>query len=129
VEVANTVSTKDNQTLFQAHLFERWYDENVVSEFVRQLATHKTVVVSESPLGLLACFAGRNVIVSGRPFWAGYGLTTDMLRLNRSRALSVAELISIVMLLLSRYVDNTGQVVDPTQEWGLISASRINRLT
>lgn len=129
VKVANTVSTQDNQTLFQAHLFERWYDENVVREFVRQLATHKTVVVSESPLGLLACLAGRNVIVSGRPFWAGYGLTTDIVRVNRRRALSAAELISIVVLLLSRYVDNTGQVVDPTQQWGLISASQINRNT
>ena len=119
-DVASTVSAPSDHDLFKQHLFEPWYNPEVVKQFLERLNACDTVVVRDSPLGLLACFAGgRKVVVTGRPFWAGYGLTSDVLPLNRRRTLSSEALIALVMLVLPRYVDEAGKIIDPSQGWML----------
>lgn len=122
IEAAHALPGSPEQVMFQAHLFEPWYSTEVINAFLTQLESCKSVVVRESPLGLIACLAGRQVTVTGRPFWAGYGLTTDLMSFQRRRTLSPEALAAIVVLLLSRYIDDTGQIIDPAQGWHLPTA-------
>jgi capsular polysaccharide export protein len=51
---------------------------------------------------LLRC---RQVTVYGRPFYAGWGLTTDMMRIDRGRLLTLEELVAGALILYPRYLD------------------------
>jgi capsular polysaccharide export protein len=47
----------------------------------------------------------RQVTVYGRPFYAGWGLTTDMLPIDRGRRLTLEELVAGALILYPRYLD------------------------
>jgi len=55
--------------------------------------------------GFEALLRRRRVVVYGRPFYAGWGLTTDMAAPDRGRHLSLAELVAGVLILYPRYLD------------------------
>lgn len=55
--------------------------------------------------GFEALLRGRRVTVYGRPFYAGWGLTTDTIAIDRSRRLSLEELVAGALILYPRYLD------------------------
>ncbi len=55
--------------------------------------------------GFEALLRGRRVVVYGRPFYAGWGLTADQLPQGRARRLSLDELTAGVLILYPRYLD------------------------
>jgi capsular polysaccharide export protein len=55
--------------------------------------------------GFEALLRGRRVVVYGRPFYAGWGLTIDQLPCDRGRRLSLDELVAGVLILYPRYLD------------------------
>jgi len=55
--------------------------------------------------GFEALLRGRRVVVYGRPFYAGWGLTVDRLPCRRARRLSLDELVAGVLILYPRYLD------------------------
>jgi capsular polysaccharide export protein len=55
--------------------------------------------------GFEALLRGRRVVVYGRPFYAGWGLTTDELPCDRGRRLTLDELVAGVLILYPRYLD------------------------
>ncbi len=55
--------------------------------------------------GFEALLRGRRVVVYGRPFYAGWGLTTDLAGSDRGRRLSLEELVAGALILYPRYVD------------------------
>ncbi len=55
--------------------------------------------------GFEALLRGRRVVVYGRPFYAGWGLTTDLVPLDRGRDLTLGELVAGVLILYPRYLD------------------------
>ncbi len=66
----------------------------------------QTLHVMTSLAGFEALLRGRRVVVWGRPFYAGWGLTEDMATVpRRTRQLQLDELAAGVLLLYPRYVD------------------------
>ena len=58
-----------------------------------------------SLVGFEALMRGKNVTTYGMPFYAGWGLTTDMQRCERrSRKVTTAQLVAAVLLLYPRYI-------------------------
>jgi capsular polysaccharide export protein len=55
--------------------------------------------------GFEALLRGRRVVVYGRPFYAGWGLTIDLPPFDRGRRLSLAELVAATLILYPRYLD------------------------
>src|SRR5205085_8825006 len=55
--------------------------------------------------GFEALLRGRKVVVYGRPFYAGWGLTVDRAPIDRGRQLSLDELVAGVLILYPRYLD------------------------
>lgn len=55
--------------------------------------------------GFEALLRGKTVAVYGRPFYAGWGLTRDMMGLNRGRRLNLEELVAGTLILYPRYID------------------------
>ncbi len=55
--------------------------------------------------GFEALLRGRRVVVYGRPFYAGWGLTIDQLPQGRARRLTLDELVAGVLILYPRYLD------------------------
>ena len=55
--------------------------------------------------GFEALLRHRKVTVYGRPFYAGWGLTTDMMTIDRGRRLSLEALVAGVLILYPRYLD------------------------
>jgi len=55
--------------------------------------------------GFEALLRGRRVVVYGRPFYAGWGLTTDIAKVERGRTLAVEELVAGALILYPRYLD------------------------
>jgi len=55
--------------------------------------------------GFEALLRHRQVTVYGRPFYAGWGLTADMLAIDRGRRLSLDELVAGALILYPRYLD------------------------
>ena len=55
--------------------------------------------------GFEALLRGRRVVVYGRPFYSGWGLTVDRLPFDRGRRLSLEELVAGVLILYPRYLD------------------------
>jgi capsular polysaccharide export protein len=71
------------------------------------LARVDAVHVLTSLTGFEALLRGVPVTTHGQPFFAGWGLTTDLARRNcrRTRRLSLAQLIAGVLILYPRYMD------------------------
>ncbi len=55
--------------------------------------------------GFEALLRGRKVVVYGRPFYAGWGLTVDLAGIDRGRRLTVEELVAGALILYPRYLD------------------------
>ncbi|HJU19681.1 MAG TPA: capsular biosynthesis protein, partial [Stellaceae bacterium] len=55
--------------------------------------------------GFEALLRRRKVVVYGRPFYAGWGLTSDVAAPPRGRLLSLEELVAGVLILYPRYLD------------------------
>ena len=55
--------------------------------------------------GFEALLRGRRVVVYGRPFYAGWGLTTEFAKIDRGRRLTLEELVAGALILYPRYLD------------------------
>jgi capsular polysaccharide export protein len=55
--------------------------------------------------GFEALLRNRRVTVYGTPFYAGWGLTTDLAAIDRGRRLSLEELVAGALILYPRYLD------------------------
>ena len=55
--------------------------------------------------GFEALLRGRQVVVYGRPFYAGWGLTVDLAGIDRGRRLTLEELVAGALILYPRYLD------------------------
>lgn len=55
--------------------------------------------------GFEALLRRRRVVVHGRPFYAGWGLTEDRLPFDRGRKLGLEELVAGALILYPRYLD------------------------
>jgi capsular polysaccharide export protein len=55
--------------------------------------------------GFEALLRGRRVVVYGRPFYAGWGLTSDLTGIDRGRRLGLEELVAGALILYPRYLD------------------------
>jgi len=55
--------------------------------------------------GFEALLRGRRVVVYGRPFYAGWGLTSDLAGIDRGRRLTLEELVAGALILYPRYLD------------------------
>jgi capsular polysaccharide export protein len=55
--------------------------------------------------GFEALLRRRRVVVYGRPFYAGWGLTTDLAGTDRGRRLALEELVAGALILYPRYLD------------------------
>jgi capsular polysaccharide export protein len=84
---------------------------NFANIIVRDVST--AVILSEidelhtltSLAGFEALLRRRRVVVYGRPFYAGWGLTTDLARIDRGRRLTLEELVAGALILYPRYLD------------------------
>lgn len=97
-----------------------------VREFVDLVARHtniehllaccEEVHTLTSLAGFEALMRGRRVVVYGQPFYAGWGLTTDMNpHPRRSRRLSIDELVAGAMILYPRYLDPVSRLPCPPE--------------
>jgi capsular polysaccharide export protein len=55
--------------------------------------------------GFEALLRGRRVVVYGRPFYAGWGLTTERHPFDRGRRLTLEQLVAGTLILYPRYLD------------------------
>jgi capsular polysaccharide export protein len=55
--------------------------------------------------GFEALLRGRRVVVYGRPFYGGWGLTADVAAIDRGRRLALEELVAGALILYPRYLD------------------------
>ena len=69
------------------------------------LAVVDEVHTMTSLAGFEALLRGRRVVVYGRPFYAGWGLTVDQLPIDRGRRLTLDELVAGALILYPRYLD------------------------
>ena len=86
--------------------------------------------------GFEALLRRRRVVVYGRPFYAGWGLTTDIGAVDRGRRLILEELVAGALILYPRYLDSVIRLpcspelvmerVDHPELWrpGLLVAAR-----
>lgn len=76
------------------------------TSLVRWLDAVDAVHVLTSLAGFEALLRGREVVVHGQPFYAGWGLTRDLAPVPwRKRALTLDELVAGSLLLYPRYLD------------------------
>jgi capsular polysaccharide export protein len=84
---------------------------NFADTVIRDIST--AVILAEidelhtltSLAGFEALLRGRRVVVYGRPFYAGWGLTSDLNGINRGRRLTLEELVAGALILYPRYLD------------------------
>ncbi|MGC2201220.1 MAG: hypothetical protein WA633_13880, partial [Stellaceae bacterium] len=55
--------------------------------------------------GFEALLRGRQVVVYGHPFYAGWGLTCDIRKIDRGRHLTLEQLVAGALILYPRYLD------------------------
>lgn len=89
----------------------QWCDEVVVDAPMHQvLDAVDEVHVMTSLAGFEALLRGKVVTCHGLPFYAGWGLTTDVLSCpRRSRRLSLDELVAGALILYPLYFDRNGR--------------------
>ncbi len=71
----------------------------------RLMAVSQEIHTMTSLAGFEALLRGLRVIVYGRPFYAGWGLTTDLPPFDRGRLLSLDQLVAGALILYPRYLD------------------------
>lgn len=88
---------------------KRWCDEIVVDVSMGYLLAQVDEVHTLTSLaGFEALLRGKKVVCYGLPFYAGWGLTEDLLSLERrARKLALNELIAGVLILYPTYVSRT----------------------
>ncbi|ECQ1772764.1 capsular polysaccharide biosynthesis protein [Campylobacter coli] len=65
-----------------------------------------------STSGFDALLRGKKVVVYGKPFYAGWGLTQDLHRISRrTRMLSLEELVAGVLILYPRYIHPKSKIL------------------
>jgi capsular polysaccharide export protein len=86
---------------------QRCADQVISGDAISGLITQVDEVHTLTSLaGFEALLRGRSVTVLGQPFYAGWGLTTDLAPISRrNRILSLAELAAGVLILYPRYLD------------------------
>lgn len=95
-----------------------WCNEVVTSGHMGEmLSLVDEVHVLTSLAGFEALLRGKPVTCYGQPFYAGWGLTTDIVRLRRrKRKLVLEELIAGALILYPTYISrNTGCLTTPEQ--------------
>jgi capsular polysaccharide export protein len=112
----------------------RWCDEIVVDVAMHALIDAVDEVhVLTSLAGFEALLREKTVVVYGQPFYAGWGLTCDMVPVKRrTRKLSLDELVAGVLINYPTYVSRmTGRFTTPERalvellEWKEASDSRL----
>lgn len=96
----------------------RWCDEQVIDVPMGEMLDGvDDVHVITSLAGFEALMRGKRVTCYGQPFYAGWGLTTDMAPLSRrSRQLSLDELVAGALIEYPRYISRrSGQSTTPEQ--------------
>jgi capsular polysaccharide export protein len=84
---------------------------NFADTIIRQVSTAAVLTEIDelhtltSLAGFEALLRGRRVVVYGRPFYAGWGLTADLASIDRGRRLTLAELVAGALILYPRYLD------------------------
>jgi capsular polysaccharide export protein len=78
---------------------------------IRQVST-AAILTEIDELHTLTSLAGfeallrrRRVVVYGRPFYAGWGLTTDLTPFDRGRRITIEQLVAGALILYPRYLD------------------------
>lgn len=87
----------------------RWCDEVVADVPMGELLPQVDEVHTLTSLaGFEALLRGKRVVCHGQPFYAGWGLTEDMLPMaRRTRRMSLDELVAGVLILYPAYVSRT----------------------
>ena len=86
----------------------RWCDEIVVDVAMHALIdVVDEVHVLTSLTGFEALLRQKKVVVYGQPFYAGWGLTCDMVDKTATRNLSIGELVAGVLIEYPTYVSRT----------------------
>lgn len=116
---AADITPPENTVLFPAYQPNGWAAPDTIHTFISALEGCSSVVVEDSPLGLLAMLLGRKVFVLRRPFWAGFGPTNDIISIRRRRQRTAEEIVAILVFLLGRYVDESNSLIDPAENWAL----------
>jgi capsular polysaccharide export protein len=86
-------------------LAARFADAVINRPIATILAEIDEVHVLTSLTGFEALLRGLKVVVYGRPFYAGWGLTEDVTAIDRGRRLSLEELVAGALILYPRYLD------------------------
>jgi capsular polysaccharide export protein len=95
-----------------------WCDEQITNVAMGELLLQVDELHTMTSLaGFEALMRGKRVTCYGQPFYAGWGLTTDMLPVKRrTRKLTLDELVSSVLILYPTYVSwTTCTVTTPEQ--------------
>lgn len=103
----------------------RWCDEVVTDVAMGDLlAVVDEVHVMTSLAGFEALLRGKPVTCYGQPFYAGWGLTQDVMSLaRRSRRLSLDELVAGALMLYPLYLSRDGKrLIAPEQALDELSA-------
>lgn len=109
-----------------------WCDEQVIDAPMGELlGLVDEVHVITSLAGFEALLRGKQVSCYGQPFYAGWGLTTDMAPLaRRTRRLALDELVAGALIEYPKYVSRTsGEFVTPEQALDELVAWRKQRST
>lgn len=97
---------------------QQWCDELVTDLSMGELLLQVDEVHTLTSLaGFEGLLRGKKVVCYGRPFYSGWGLTTDIYPLERrTRRLSLDELIAGVLILYPTYVSRvSGRFTSPEQ--------------
>ena len=65
--------------------------------------------------GFEALLRRRRVVVYGRPFYSGWGLTTDLIAADRGRRLDLNEFVAGALILYPRYIDPVTRLPCPPE--------------
>lgn len=109
---------------------ERWSDEVVLDVGMGKLLPEVDEVHTLTSLtGFEALLRGKKVVCYGQPFYAGWGLTVDVVPpLRRCRRLTLDELVAGVLLLYPTYVSRTtGRFTTPERALDELVAWRDER--
>jgi capsular polysaccharide export protein len=110
-----------------------WCDEQVPGAPMGQLLLDVDEVhVLTSLAGFEALLRGKSVTCYGQPFYAGWGLTRDLMSVpRRTRELSLDEMLAIALIVYPTYISrSTGQfttperVLEELRQWHLQSSRR-----
>lgn len=116
------------------HEAARWCDEIVCNGDIHQMLNNiDELHVLTSLAGFEALLRGVPVTCHGQPFYAGWGLTTDLVPLpRRSRALGIDELVAGTLILYPTYVSlrtnaftSPEQIVRELMDWRADGPSRM----